>query len=172
MKILVIDDNSDHRAAAEAQLKDHNLTVVGTYDEGVELVNPMMGDSKCEFDVVLTDLLMPASKESQGDKGEQFIGQEMPVGIFLALMAAANGAKYVAVSTDANHHDHPASACLDYYHYSRKDFLRVEDAKLVFSNTSVEYFSRKDLSKKVDREDKDAVWVKDWRALLDWLLEN
>jgi hypothetical protein len=28
-------------------------------------------------------------------------------------MAALNGAKYVAVVTDTNHHDHPASAMLD-----------------------------------------------------------
>lgn len=65
------------------------------------------------FDVVLCDLLMPASAMTMGPKGEKFVGQEMPVGFALSLMAVIHGAKYVAVVTDTNHHDHPASAMLD-----------------------------------------------------------
>ena len=65
------------------------------------------------FDVVLSDLLMPASKMSMGDKGFKYVGQEMPVGFAIALMASLHGVKYVAVVTDTNHHDHPASAMLD-----------------------------------------------------------
>lgn len=65
------------------------------------------------WDVVLCDLLMPASRESMGDKGMEFVGKEMPVGTSLALLAALNGAKYVAMVTATNHHHHPASAMLD-----------------------------------------------------------
>lgn len=65
------------------------------------------------FDAVLSDLLMPASKMTMGNKGMKYVGQEMPVGFALSLMAVLHGAKYVAVVTDTNHHDHPASAMLD-----------------------------------------------------------
>lgn len=65
------------------------------------------------FDVVLCDLLMPAGKTQMGPKGMKYVGQEMPVGFALSLMAAIHGAKYVAVVTDTNHHDHPAAAMLD-----------------------------------------------------------
>lgn len=65
------------------------------------------------FDVVLCDLLMPAGERMMGPKGEKYIGQEMPVGFALSLMAALQGAKYVAVVTATNHHDHPAGAMID-----------------------------------------------------------
>jgi CheY-like chemotaxis protein len=65
------------------------------------------------WDAVLADLLMPAGQDAQGDKGFKFVGQQMPVGFALALLAAKNGAKYVAVVTATNHHNHPASAMLD-----------------------------------------------------------
>jgi len=66
-----------------------------------------------DFDVVLTDLLMPPSLRAQGDKGMRFIGQEMPLGTTIALLALTVGIKNVAVATDADHHDHPASAAFD-----------------------------------------------------------
>lgn len=65
------------------------------------------------WDAVLVDLLMPAGKDAQGPNGKPFVGQLMPVGFALALLAAKNGAKYIAVVTVENHHNHPASAMLD-----------------------------------------------------------
>lgn len=65
------------------------------------------------FEAVLSDLLMPAGREQQGLTGAKYIGQEMPVGFALALMAVLQGARYVAVVTNMNHHDHPAAAMLD-----------------------------------------------------------
>lgn len=65
------------------------------------------------WDAVLSDLLMPASRETMGPDGQKFVGQEMPVGLAIALLAAQNGAKYVAVVTATNHHHHPAVAMLD-----------------------------------------------------------
>jgi len=66
-----------------------------------------------DFDVVLTDLLVPASRDAQGDKGMKFVGQEMPLGTTIALQALIMGIKNVAVVTDMNHHHHPASAAFD-----------------------------------------------------------
>ena len=68
---------------------------------------------RSSFDVVLCDLLMPAGKTEMGPAGMKYVGQEMPVGFALALMAVVYGAKHVAVVTDAKHHDHPASVMLD-----------------------------------------------------------
>lgn len=65
------------------------------------------------WDAVLVDLLMPAGCDAQGSTGERFVGEMMPVGFSLALLAAKNGAKYVGVVTATNHHNHPASAMLD-----------------------------------------------------------
>lgn len=38
MKVLVIDDSQVHRASAEQTLTDHDLTVVGTYEEASRLL--------------------------------------------------------------------------------------------------------------------------------------
>ena len=65
------------------------------------------------FDVVLTDLLVPASRQAQGPDGMGMVGQEMPLGATIALLAIAVGVKKVAVVTDMNHHNHPASAAFD-----------------------------------------------------------
>ena len=65
------------------------------------------------WDIVLTDLMMPASSETMGREGMRFVGQEMPIGLAIVLLAAQNGAKYVAVVTAADHHSHPAVAMLD-----------------------------------------------------------
>ncbi len=65
------------------------------------------------FDVVLCDLIMPASSYNLGGKGCQYVGEPMPVGFGLALMAVIHGAKFVAVVTDTNHHHHPAATMLD-----------------------------------------------------------
>lgn len=155
MKILVFDDTAAHRQSAILQLsEDHELTVVGTYDEAQKLLTSRidydrakeiftekygdkepykrcdddsireermdyydkaeeMATSHPDFDVVLTDLLVPASGQAQGGEGLKFVGQEMPLGTTIALYALCAGVKKVAVVTDMNHHHHPASAAFD-----------------------------------------------------------
>lgn len=84
------------------------------------------------WDAVLCDLLMPAEIGEVGmsEKGQEYIGQEMPIGWSLALQAALAGAKFVAVATDMNHHDHPASALLD----SIEKVMSINDARALFTN--------------------------------------
>jgi CheY-like chemotaxis protein len=137
MKILVIDDSPIHQAAAKKQLGEHHdLTVVGSYDEGQALLGYEKWDrhsDKHDFEVVLVDLLMPPSRQMQSDSRAW---EEMPVGIFLAILAAKNGAKYVAVLTDSNHHSHPASACIDALNKKeyRPSHFVVEGAQVLLSN--------------------------------------
>jgi hypothetical protein len=224
MKILVFDDSQIHRAAAQAQLTDHDLVVVGTYDAAQKAVTPSFdeeGHSRAveervgvvpprntpdeewqtywakrravdaekelreqyttypDFDVVLVDLLVPASSQAQGNKGHAFVGQEMPIGIFIALLAARNGAKYVAVLTDSSHHDHPASACFDVFNEAEvwpTPFM-VEGARVILSNARnwVNRFQPDDLSVQLSYEEAHAgkpnVRAKNWKKLFDYLLD-
>lgn len=174
MKILIFDDSENHRKAAAALLKGHDLTIVGTYDEAnkaltnqidhgrmkevfaekygdtepykqcsddairKERMNYFNGEAKRkattlpDYDVVLTDLLVPASSNAQGPDGRPFVGKEMPLGTVIALRALAAGVKRVAVVTDMNHHNHPASAALD-------DFpaFSVGDTRILCTNRDV-----------------------------------
>lgn len=178
MRILVIDDSTDHQAAAKAQLNGHETTVVGSYDEGQKLIR-----GKHEFETVLVDLLMPASRQSMG-RNMHLVGQEMPVGIFLALLAAKNGAKYVAVFTDSDHHSHPASACFDAFNPNGEGApapFTVNGAKVLLCNNRnlVKAFYREDLAKDMDwgeyfKDEEKAkqitVCAKDWRGLLAYLI--
>lgn len=150
MKVLVIEDNTIHSDAAKAQLSAHDLTVVNSYAAG----NKALGYEKHEFDVVLVDLMLPASSESQSSKGLDFAGQEMPIGVFLAIKAAMHGAKFVAVLTDTGHHDHPASACLDSFCMHRP--FMVGDTKVILTNDN--FFMDSD--------------IKNWKKLLLWLTEK
>lgn len=158
LNILVIDDSVNHQQAARQVLgAEHNLTVVGSYDDALGPLAVKHDKEKYEslcarykeqgvenyykraraeselpyWDAVLCDLLMPAGREVQGREGLKYVGQEMPVGWSLAITAALRGAKYVAVVTDMNHHDHPASAMLD---SMSRTIFDLHGAKALFTN--------------------------------------
>ncbi len=159
MKILVIDDSAVHRVTARQTLVGHDVTYCATHEEAVSLLSVQydevrkrmlfdqykadglefneyydraMNETKLPYwDVVLTDLLMPAGRMAQGGVGLQYVGQEMAVGWSLALQAAKNGAKYVAVVTDTNHHHHPASAMLDCFN---RHFFTIDGARVLMTN--------------------------------------
>ena len=164
MKILVFDDTLKHRNAAIAQLGvEHELTVAGTYDEAQLLLAGGYKDyQKIEpvrFEAVLVDLLVPASAQQLGGDACRFFGQEMPIGIFIALLGAVkSGAKYVAILTDSNHHQHPASACVDSFNEDNRNPtpFNIEQCKVILSNTGA--------------------WVgsdgKNWKDLLDYLVNG
>lgn len=96
-----------------------------------------------DFDVVLTDLLVPASAKAQGGEGTKFIGKEMPLGTVIALRALAAGAKKVAVVTDMNHHHHPGSAAFDGF-----PAFSIGDVKVLCTNRDVtDYLDAETLEK-------------------------
>ncbi len=217
MNILVFDDKEINREAARAQLNNHNVTVVGTYDEAKKLLLPEINVDKLynileerfgsfnpyesedeskkdeynnareiireqvtiypNFDVVLTDLLVPAS--GCGSYNGRLVGEEMSMGIFIGFLAAVKArAKYVAVFTDSNHHEHPASACFDAFNAGETvpTPFKVEDSKVLLSNTRswVNKFDPDDLRNALSYEEwsdrTDTVEVKNWRSLLNYLL--
>lgn len=156
MKVLVIDDTKAHLQAALQVLSGHDVTVVSTHEEAYKLLSVQYDEPKrqrlCDqykaegrqdywgasyegsrlpyWDAVLCDLLMPAGPMAQGE-GKKYVGQEMAVGWALALKAAQNGAKYVAVVTDMNHHNHPASAMLDPFN---RHFFAIDGARVLMTN--------------------------------------
>lgn len=125
MKVLVIDDTSVHLDAALQTLDGHNVTICSNHEEARKLL------ATHQWDAVLCDLLMPAGGYMQGPDGQKFVGQEMAVGWALALTAAQNGVKYVAVVTDMNHHNHPGSAMLDPF---SKHVFTIDGARVLMTN--------------------------------------
>lgn len=129
LRILVIDDTAKHIASAKKGLVGHRLATATSYEKAMELL------SKEKFDVVLTDLHLPMSSKTMGDKFK--LGELVPYGILLMIEAARQGAKKVAVVTDLSHHDDPFSAAFD--HYSQFP-ISIEGAKvrMLHARVSVE----------------------------------
>jgi CheY-like chemotaxis protein len=147
LKILVIDDNPVHRQSAHQTLEGHDLTVVGSYDEALKLMGcyfPGFQNNRQMFDAVLTDLMMPAGMGGSGGDGAQYIGQEMPIGLPLVLIAVLHsGAKYLAVVTDTNRHAHPVSWAIDMLIGRDDDGFRGELArpKFTMNNAVVGFYN-------------------------------
>lgn len=95
--------------------------------------------NKPNFDVVLLDLMMPASRNAQGGQGLDFVGKEMPIGTFLILLALRAGVKNIGMVTDTNHHHHPASAALDPIN---RIVIKVGDTRIFATNyPGTKYFN-------------------------------
>ncbi len=112
MRILLVDDSIHHRRAAVKQMAalGHTVAVFNSYVESIEAARQE------KFDVALIDLLMPAESQTLGQEGmAQHFGVEMAVGYPLAIKLATLGIPRIAVATDTNHHNHPASAAVDWF---------------------------------------------------------
>lgn len=208
LKILVVDDKEENRKSAQALLAGHELTVVGDYERAEKLLKPQVDRVKYDdllvlrglteksdwklreaarqecivfpdFDVALIDLLLPAGRNQMGDRGWQYVGKEMPIGIFLALLAARHGVKLVGVFSDQCHHDHPASACFDALNDNNEGAplpLFVAKSKLVLCNCRnwIGCFQPNDFTKRVKyeqvRDGAPHVMAKEWNRILEYLL--
>jgi len=173
MKILVVEDNAIHQEAARAQLsKGNDLTVVDKYEEAEKLIQDM------SFDAVLVDLMLPASGRALRPEAKNlFAGKEMPIGIFLALLAAKNGAKFIAVLSDSSHHDHPASAALDFFNQEgceNPTIMMVGEAKMILTNNQswLGCFKKSNMAKDVGWKKKHDVFAKNWGKLLQCLINS
>lgn len=206
MKILVIDDSRLNLEAAKAQFKGDEVHVIDSYREAEELLRDRYSESDIEeilkrrgvtkssknywnevwelrkvrdipleYDAVLVDLLLPASNRDMAS--DKYVGQEMPIGIFLALLAAKrSGPKYVAVLTSLDHHQHPGIACIDYFNEkeSRPIPFKLEGTDVLLTNCyrwSHVRFRPEDLATPIKFEDQmhSDIHAKNWRALLDYM---
>lgn len=126
MRILVIDDNPLHQQSARQTLKDHDVTIATSYESAFRILTPLddndyvsRGEKGECYDVVLTDLLMPASGMMLSEEAkEKYEGVEQPLGWALLLRAILNGARYGAVASNGCHHDHPAGYAMDTVGYA------------------------------------------------------
>jgi CheY-like chemotaxis protein len=145
MKILVIDDNQKNLETAVDQLgKEHELVTVSSYEEAEGYLASNLShvyacdrwdnvkwdkDNKAikqSFDVILTDLFMPANK--RGISSNYNGADEIPYGLVIAMTARRLGIP-VAIVTNANHHSHPLLWAMDML---RTDKLNEEKWRFEF----------------------------------------
>lgn len=166
MKILVVDDKVIHRESAAETLPNHELTIVSSFDEAMDLLFEIQDICKIplQFEAVLTDMLMPMSRSTLA-QGIYRHGELVSYGFIIALKAAMRGAKYVAMVTDVNHHYSAISAALDYlgsaYYSGREDVFYINGAKVKFVHAP--------FVKPENDEKKE--WRKDWGRVLADLLK-
>lgn len=140
MKILVVDDTLVHREAATAQLGgEHDLLILCSYEDAKH----QLLYSKESFDVLLTDLQMPARSDIARDKGQPETMQVM--GDWLVKFAAMKKIPYIGLCTDVNHHADPASdaiAILSNWHYELTDnkdftgpwqFMQINQSRVMYA---------------------------------------
>lgn len=173
MRVLIVEDNELHIASARkfASETEHQVTIVTNYDQA-ENELCAQGDrfgrkeSEPKYDVLLTDLFLPASTTGQGDKSHQ---REMPYGATLVLLAMRSGIKKIALLTDGNHHAHPLIWALDPLGgYDAKPFS-VGEVKLLFASNGFVYNSYSQNELTVDK-DNPLNEAKAWPFLLNKLL--
>lgn len=115
MRILVVDDTEHHRNAALHQLKEHDVEAISSFDEAMARLGFHTGrfkPSQPNYDVVLTDLLMPSppqfteryATDNARDNGL------FSFGMLIAFAALKRGIKRVAVVSLHGHYtSHPLS---------------------------------------------------------------
>ena len=145
MRVLLIDDSRKHREAGVADLValGHEVVALGNYTDVAKTVREQ------KFDVALLDLLMPAEPMMLGGEGLSHLGEPFAVGYPLAVYLAMKSVPLVAVATDANHHNHPASAMMDWL---CKESVTVNGCSVTFMHSPMKQIGD--------------VWVKDWPAVL------
>jgi len=101
-RILVVDDNTENLAAAKELRWAGTVLTCSSYLKAMRLLDGI------PFDIVMTDLMMPADEENQGQRSlEEYVGQQMPMGAFVAAKALEKGVKHIFVVSDTGHHAHP-----------------------------------------------------------------
>lgn len=116
MKILVVDDIPEQLELAKRLLSPNTVeTAQGWTEAKKRLVskgeyNKDLYNNPEGFDVVLTDMMMPGEGEGLADKSR--VGEPVPYGFNVALLALRCGVSKVAVVSngqgdDGNHHENP-----------------------------------------------------------------
>ncbi len=152
LHILVVDDTPRHLEAAKEQLSDYEVTTASSYQEAELLI-----ECQKAFHIVLTDMWMPF--EPQGYRNDkEFSGIPIPRGVIITRKAAPVTPKVAVVSfgneeyKDYNH-GHPLT----------KDFAQIDEipGKLLYFHNG-----------KCPTKDVNGEKVKDWKKILDILLES
>jgi CheY-like chemotaxis protein len=145
-RILVLDDTEINRAAAQYQFGEKNqVDIFSTYKAAAEALR------HSQYDYVLLDLLMEPESFMLSDSAfARVAGSEFAAGSIVALVAATKPNTHVIVASDASHHDHPATALLDYLWNSR--IVMENGSSLIFRQASTV------------KNTLGGMYVKDWVA--------
>jgi len=152
MNILVVEDNQKHIDSAKVTLADHRVAIVRSFTEAMALLKlrhdknlekslrdeymaagysyneaDMRARFQCgvptkAFDVVLTDMLLTPL-------------EQVPYGLIIALQAARNGARFVAMVSDQYHHNRTMLRALDnlgLYVKGVKPNFEINGARVMF----------------------------------------
>lgn len=129
LDVLVVEDSPLHQEAARQLLNEHNLTLVGTFDEAADVMRK-------GYDAVLTDMFFT---QGRGDcMADKSMGRlEMPFGYAVALMACREGVPNVAVVSDASHHANPIAYTMDFLRNENHEAIiqQVGNSKLAVINS-------------------------------------
>lgn len=107
-RVLVVDDGFGNRLAAEKLFAANNqLTIVASYHEAIKLLK------SSEFDIVLTDLLLPTELKTLGGQGLDAVGALGQYGTAVALQAICRGVPEVLIVSLGDHHHDGAIAALE-----------------------------------------------------------
>jgi len=108
VKILVVDDDQENLERARKQFfsRDAKLTCCSLFSVAADLLHERY------YDVLLTDLMLPGEPNGISEENVE-IGQDMPYGLVLAIMARNKGMRNVAILTDIGHHSGPIAWAMD-----------------------------------------------------------
>ena len=117
LRILVIDDNPANIARAVEQFSDpenYELITAASYMQAGRVIYKYK-ENETNFDVVLTDLLLPEDEKRASCPDYESTGKLDPYGITLAFEAMMRGVKMIAIVTTWKHGN------TDHFIYSMKD---------------------------------------------------
>jgi len=148
LDILVVEDELRHQDAAKALLQGHNLTLVDGFDYALDVLKGVENYhgtvERKHFDVVLSDLMFPQGRgDMQGPESKTLAHDPLPFGFPLAIIAARQGVKHIAVVTDMDHHAHPIAYTLD--HLKNKAKYSDIPARIPIAGANVIFFDTRDL---------------------------
>lgn len=131
MKILVVDDNLKHLAAAEElRQAGHEIEILSDYVPALDRLK-----KGTDVEVLLTDRNMPAEDHCLGPKGLQYLGHPLDIGFVLLIRAAQSGVKFGAMITDSNHHDDPMVAAIDWIYGQMP--ITICDMKVIIGHAPI-----------------------------------
>jgi CheY-like chemotaxis protein len=183
MHILLIEDKEKHllSAARFAAQCGHKVTIATSYEEAEKHLygecdygSHWPKNEPEKFDVVLTDLLLPASLTGIGnsDVRKKFEGSEQCYGLGFVLLAMKQGVKAIGLFTDGNHHNHPMIWAMDTLGgYDAKPFT-VGDTTVMFASNGpyISSYNKEGETNHVPKGDpldgaKD--WLEFWLMLIN-----
>jgi len=164
LKILLVEDTEVHRQAAIRQLEGHELTICKNFKEFSNY-----NRSASDFDVVLTDCLMPPEAFAYVPQSEHST-EDVPFGTIILLWAIQNNIPKAGMLMLNNHHDHPIAAGLDILGGMRNEVRKYGHTEILI--TTGDYYNEDPDGEFYSSELRHAKgnYIKEWNFFLQKLM--